>query len=255
VIALRSTPQRLVMSIGQTGLGGGAPGWQAISSPNVAEGLARAKALPPKDVIVLQDGVAGVTLDTLVYAIKNDPRTADTPIVIVTRDVPSVSALYADKVARVVGAATFSDVQEVAAEREAAQAEALDRARRAAEALASLPPGSVRPVSGAVSSALASVGDASVRQAILGVVERAQLVDALPMVESLVLDDTLDVEVRAASLRAAASLWGVAAPRGNAQVLASAIRPLMTDEDEGLRLAAAGALGQIAGAAEAVSTP
>ncbi|MHC5210848.1 MAG: HEAT repeat domain-containing protein [Planctomycetota bacterium] len=182
--ALRGTPQRLAMSIGQTGLGGGAPGWQVISSIDVAEGLARAKALPPKDVVVIQDGVGGVTLDTLVYAIKNDPRTADTPIVIVTRDVPGVSALYADKVARVVGSASFSDVQEVAAERVAAQAEAIDRARDAAEALAGLPPGSVRPVSGAVSAALASVGDASVREAILGVVARAQLVDALPAVES-----------------------------------------------------------------------
>jgi hypothetical protein len=243
--ALRGTPQRLVMSIGQTGLGGGAPGWQSIASVDVAEGLARAKALPPKDVIVIQDGAGGVTLDTLVFAILNDPRTADTPIIIVTRDVPGVAALYEGKVAKVVGTASFSDVQEVAADRDAAQEEALDRARRAGAALAALPPASVRPASGTVAAALASVGDASVREAILGVVARAQLTDALPAVESYVLDDTLDTPVRTAALRAAASLWGVSAPRGNAQVLAGAIEPLLASDDEPLRLAAAGALGQI----------
>jgi hypothetical protein len=249
--ALRATPHRLAMSIGQTGLGAGAPGWQVVTAVDVAEGLARAKALPPKDVVVIQDGVGGVTLDTLVFAIKNDPRTADTPIVIVTRDVPGVSALYGDKVARVVGAASFSDVQEVAADRDAAQAEAVERARRAAEALAGLPPAAVRPASGAVAAALASVGDRDVLEAILGVVERAQLVGALASVESYVLDDALDPGVRTAALRAAASLWGVAAPRGNVEVLTGAIEPLLASEDEMLRLAAAGALGQIAGAGPA----
>ncbi|MHC5210849.1 MAG: hypothetical protein ACYTG2_09040 [Planctomycetota bacterium] len=71
--------------------------------------------------------------------------------------------------------------------------------------------------------------------------------DALPAVESYVLDDSLAPSVRAAALRAASSLWGVAAPRGNVEVLSSTIMPLMAGDDEALRLAAAGALGQIVG--------
>jgi len=48
---------------------------------------------------VVQDGVQGVTLDTLVFALKNDPRSANVPLVVVTKEPDSVKALYGDKVA------------------------------------------------------------------------------------------------------------------------------------------------------------
>ncbi len=137
-VALSATPQRTVMALGNTGLSGSAPGWQLQTSDNVAEGLLRAKALPPKDVIVVQDGLQGVTLDTMVFSLKNDPRTASVPLIVVTKDVEATAKLYGDKVTKVAATASFADVAAVAGERSEPQQEALDRARRAADALATL---------------------------------------------------------------------------------------------------------------------
>ncbi len=108
--ALGSVPDRVVVSIGSTGLTGSATGWQVLACDGVQEGLMRAKSLPPKDVIVVQDGAQGVTLDTMVFALKNDPRSANVPLVIVTKDVGGVTALYGAKAAKVVATCGFADV-------------------------------------------------------------------------------------------------------------------------------------------------
>jgi hypothetical protein len=249
--ALAAAPTRTVLSVGQTGLAGGAPGWQLLSAGGVAEGLLRAKTLPPKDVIVIQDGLQGVTLDTMVFALKGDPRTAEVPLIITTRDVEEVSALYGDQAAAVLGSASFNDVREVAQEATGSQAAAIARARHAGEVLAGMPPAVLRGLGSRMAVALTGVADDSVRTAILHLVARASAVEALPAVEALVLDDGLGAELRGAALMAAADLWAVSPPRGDVNALSDALLPLVAGGDEALRLAAARALGQLAGASDA----
>lgn len=251
-VAITSAPDRLVASIGQTGLAGGAPGWQLVAAENPAEGLLRAKMLPPKDVLVVQDGAGGVTLDTLVFGLKNDPRTSGVPLVIVTQDVEGVQALYGDKAARVVTSATFADVADVAGERDPLQADLVARASQAAAALAALPASVVRSVSNEIVRALAGTADDGVRASLLRLVSHAAIEQALPAVESIVVDDGASAELRKEALLAAARLWAVTGgtaqdPAGLAEVLAA----LVESNDEQLTLPAAQALGQLQGASDA----
>ncbi len=249
---LAATPDRLVATIGQTGLAGAAPGWQLVASDNPAEGLLRAKMLPPKDVLVVQDGVGGVTLDTLVFGLKNDPRTAGVPLVIVTRDVEGVQALYGDKAARVVASASFSDVAEVAGERDPQQSDLLARARKAAETLAGLPANVARTAAHEVAQALADSDDEGLRATLLRLVSHAAIEQALPSVESIILDAGASAELRKEALLAAARLWAVTGSTTQAaDVLAQALLALVESGDELLSLPAAQALGQLHGVSDA----
>jgi len=246
--ALSATPLRTVMVIGDAGLTGSGPGWQLLTSDTAAEGLLRAKALPPKDVIVVQDGVQGVTLDTMVFALKGDPRTAATPIIVVTKDVEGTTKLYGDKVAKVVAAATFEDVAGAAGERPDEQQAAIDRARRAAEALAMLPPNVVRAAAPDMAAAVKGAGDDGLRAAVLHVCAEAGVTEALPTVEALILDTATGPEVKVAALKAAARLWAVnGGATGNAEELGKALLALVEVGDPNLSLPAAEALGQLRG--------
>ncbi len=246
--SLTGVPVRTVVSIGATGLSGSAAGWQLVASDTVAEGLLRAKALPPKDVIVVQDGLAGVTLDTVVFGLKEDPRTASVPIIIVTSDVDATTQLYGDKVAKVVSSASFADVASVAGERDGMQQAAIDRARAAADALALLPLAALRSASAEMAAAARSAGDDGLRAAVLGVCAHAGIVDVLPTVEELILDKDTPATVRAAALNAAARLWGLnGGANGNADALGEALLALVDGGDASQSLPAAEALGQLRG--------
>ncbi len=246
--ALSEAPDRLVATIGSTGLAETAAGWQLLSSERVGEGLLRTKALPPKDVIVVQDGVDGVTLDTLVFALANDPRTAEVPLIVVTGDVEGVTTLYGDKVAKVVASATFDDVAEVAGERDPQQAELVARSLAAAEALAGLPANQVRAAADPIAETLAGTADAGLRAAVLRLVAHAAIAEALPAVEDIVVDESAAPELRREALLAAARLWAV---RGSAssdgERLTEVLLALVSSGDEQLSLPAAQALGQLRG--------
>ncbi len=249
---LAGVPPRTVMSLGDTGLSGSTGGWQLLTDDAVAEGLLRAKALPRKDVVVVQDGLQGVTLDTLVFALKNDPRTADVPLIIVTADVDGVTALYGEKVAAVVATASWATVAAAAGERSADQAAAAERARGAAEALGRLPAAIVRATATDITAALDSANDDAVRSAVLPLVAYAGIVEALPSVESLVLDESLTPAVRAEALRAAARLWALNnGAVGDSNKLGTALLAMVSGEDSALALPAAEALGQLRGVSDA----
>jgi hypothetical protein len=239
------------MSIGNTGLASSGAGWQLMSSGNLAEGLLRAKSLPPKDVIVVQDGLQGVTTDTIVFSLMNDPRTADTPLIIATRDVGGVEALYGDKVAKIVSNASLSDVAEVAGDRDEMQQRALGYARRAADALVMLPGSVSKIATGEVVSALADGDDDGVRISIMRLAAHAAMTEALSPVEAMLLDDSASSELRIAALNTAAHLWAVnAGSSGNAGALSTALIAMVGAGDE-LSLPAAAALGQLRGVSDA----
>jgi len=245
---LAEAPDRLVAAIGTTGLVDPAPGWQLMVSEGVNEGLLRAKALPPKDVIVVQDGVEGVTLDTLVFALRNDPRTAQVPLIIVTGNVEETSALYGDKAAKVVASASFDDVTEVAGELDPMQADLVARSLAAAAALDDLPSTSVRAAAVPIADTLAGTSDDALRLAMLRLAASAGIEQATPAVENIVLDEGAAPELRKEALVAAARLWALrGGAAGDGERLAEVLLALVNSGDEQLSLPAAQALGQLRG--------
>lgn len=243
---LAAVPDRLVVSIGETGLGGAASGWQVLASSSVEQGLLRAKAFPPKDVVVVRDGTQGVTLDTMVFGLRNDPRTAGIPIVVVTGEVSEVEDLYGDEVSKVVSRASFADVQEVAGERTAAQRDAIDDAIESARLLAGLGPRLVGEVAAQVDEAIRTVEDEEALVALLDLAAAGEVTAALPGVEARLADEALGTDVRVAAMEAAARLWGVGDGTAGDEVRA-ALAAALESGDPALEQAAARAMGQLAG--------
>jgi hypothetical protein len=246
--ALTTIPDRLAITIGDTGLTGQAGGWELLTSDQVAGGLARAKAFPPKDVIVVQDGLQDVTLDALVYGLLDDPRTADVPVIIATDDVDGVSALYGDKVAAVVARASWDDVRAAAGDPGSVQRAAMDNALAASQVLAGMPAAAVRAAGGPITQALTSAASDDVKAGVVSLAGMAGVTDAIPAVTALVMGGG-SRDLQLASLTAAAHLWALAG--GSAQAddaLLAHLHELVGGDDAELALAAAAALGQLKGA-------
>ena len=246
--ALSSVPHRLAFSIGSTGLDGDGEGWQHLSADDVATGLLRAKSFPPKDAVVIENGIGGVTLDSLVFGLENDPRTADVPVIVVVSadDFDAISTRYGETVAMVVsGRATWANVAAVAGDADALRTAAEQRAQAAAEALMSAPADRLAGLGSSVAAA-ASSGSDDVAIAALNLAARGAIVGALDAVESLVINSETSRDVRVAALLAAARLWAAqGGAAGDAEALAAAVAPLVAGDDHELAMAAASALGQL----------
>ncbi|MFT7462150.1 MAG: hypothetical protein ACI9EF_000487 [Pseudohongiellaceae bacterium] len=242
--ALKSIPDRLVFSIGDTGLSGNAAGWQQLGSPMAVTGLLKAKQFPPKDVIVVRDGIEGVTLDTIVFGLLNDPRSADVPVVIVTDEADLVEARYGDQVAAVLSTVTLADLQAVAGEADMLAQDAAARAIAAANVLSNLPSTATSATAGDVAEGLERAGSDDVKIAILGLAGRAKV--ALSQVEKMVLAGGSD-ELRIAALNAAAHLWAAhGGASGAVDALRGVVSAALEDGGEGaLGLAAARAQGHL----------
>ena len=249
--ALSTVPDRLVMSIGNTGLSGHSAGWQLLAAQDVPGGMANAKAYPPKDVIVVQDGLQGVTLDTLVFGLKNDPRTQDVPLIIVTDNVGNVESLYGDQAAAVVGSASWDSVNGVAGEATEAMARAMATAQLAAAVLSSLPASRVQAAAQSTAEALDSGADDATKIALLNLAGGAGLTACLPAAEGVVLNGGND-DLMIAALDACARLWSVTGPAGDRNALAGALQNALTSGNADLAYSAAEALGQLGGSAALV---
>ena len=246
--ALKSIPDRLVFSIGDTGLSGNAAGWQHLGSSMAAEGLMKAKQFPPKDVIVVRDGIDGVTLDTIIFGLLNDPRSADVPVVIVTDESDLVGARYGDQVAAVVSEVTLADLQAVAGEPDMLAREAAGRAMAAARVLLHLPPAVTAGSASSIEQGLEQAGDDDVKIALLGLAGHTGA--GLSQVEQIVLAGGSD-ELRIAALNAAGQLWSThGGASGAADALNDAVHAALEEGGTGpLGLAAARALGYLGGGA------
>jgi hypothetical protein len=239
------------MSIGNTGLSGHSAGWQLLAAQDVPGGMANAKAYPPKDVIVVQDGLQGVTLDTLVFGLKNDPRTQDVPLIIVTDNVGNVESLYGDQAAAVVGSASWDSVNGVAGEATEAMARAMATAQLAAAVLSSLPASRVQAAAQSTAEALASGADDATKIVLLNLAGGAGLIACLPAAEGVVLNGGND-DLMIAALNACARLWSVTGPAGDRNALAGALQNALTSGNADLAYSAAEALGQLGGSAALV---
>jgi len=252
--ALSQVPNRLCMALGSTGLIGDGPGWQLLNARDPVAGLARAKTFPPKDVFVVQDGMPGVTLDTLVFGLENDPRSAGVPIVIVTKDVEGVQALYGERVASVVDSANWDVVAGVAAEPGPLLARAMAQAAAAAELLAGMPAPRVKMVADHAAANLASGADETTRAAVLELAAAAGLSPCLGAAEDIVLNGGGGEALSLAALHACARLWAQdGAPVGDRKALADALQALVAGDSPALAMAAAEALGQLGSAEPATA--
>ena len=247
--AIGHVPDRLAMALGDTGLTAEGPGWALLTSQDVVAGMARAKAFPPKDVILVQDGLQGVTLDTLVFGLQNDPRTAETPVVIVTDNVDGVTSLYGDQVAAVVSEASWETVAGVAPPAGEQLERAMAMARHAAHILARMPPPRVKMVADYAAANLASGADDATKAAVLHLAGAAGLSTCVPGAEAIVLDGGSD-ELVLAAVRACGQLWAMNPPVGDREALAATLSGMLEGDAE-LARAAAEALGQLGGDAVA----
>lgn len=245
--ALTTVPDRIAMMMGDVGLGAAPDGWQALDSENPAQGLLRAKSFPPKDVVIVQDGFRGVTLDALVFGLHNDPRTADVPIVVVTQRVDEVERLYSDEVALITDGTDWDNVITAAGMPSELHQEAMEQTIGAAEALLQLPASAVRGASREIGEALASSAGDEVKAVVLQLAEKGRLVETVGSVEAI-LEAGGSRDLQLAALNAAARLW---AESGGAtdpsEELVTAVRDALESDDEELSLAAAHALGQMGG--------
>lgn len=242
--ALKSIPDRLVFSIGDTGLSGNAAGWQHLGSSTAAEGLMKAKQFPPKDVIVVRDGLNGVTLDTVIFGLLNDPRSADVPVVIVTDESDLVSARYGDQVAAVVSEVSLADLQQVAGEADMLARDAAGRAIAAAQVLQHLPSAATAGAANSIEQGLERAGGDDVKIALLGLAGHVGA--GLSQVEQIVLAGGSD-ELRIAALNAVGQLWAAhGGALGAADALSDAVHAALEEGGTGpLGLAAARALGNM----------
>ncbi|RKY21541.1 MAG: hypothetical protein DRQ55_04010 [Planctomycetota bacterium] len=247
--SLTAVPDRLVFSIGHSGLSDDGRGWSLLSAADVASGLARAKAFPPKDVIVVEFGLGGVTLDTMIFGLRNDPRSADVPLLVVAsaEAVEGIDARYGEVVSAVlVGAASWDDVNAAAGDTGAQRAVAMQRATTAARVLAAMPARHLSGVAENAAEALMGGGDDDVKIAVLDLVRRGMLAQALPAIEELLRSGEASTELSIAALDAAARLWAAdGGSRGDGAALAEALDGLLQSDDVELVLAAARARGQL----------
>ncbi|MCB9897385.1 MAG: hypothetical protein H6825_05230 [Planctomycetes bacterium] len=243
--SLAGVPERLVVTIGDVGLSSGG-GWSIESTDQALAGLARAKSFPPKDVVVVRDGVGGVTLDTLVFGLKDDPRSKDIPLVIVTDDTEGVGALYGDR-ATVVGAMTAADLDQLVTDGvvsdDAARTRLLARVLVSAQVLATLSSSSLSGLGSHVAASLDSGLNDEVKTAVLMLAGRAGAVEALPKVEDILLTDG-DHDLMVAAMHAAARLWAAAGISSGRADVREALSAQLEGGDEELAQAAAEALGQ-----------
>jgi hypothetical protein len=251
--ALGHVPDRLVMSLGDTGLMGDAAGWQLLGARDVASGLLRAKAFPPKDVIVLQDGLQGVTLDTLIFGILNDPRTENVPVIVVTNNVAGVEALYGDRLAAVTEAASWEAVMAAAGDASVAQQRAMETARHAAMILMRMPASLSQSAAQGAAAALDSGADDMTKAVVLDLAGNVGLMSCLPAAEQIVLSGGSDVLVVAA-MNACARLWAMGGATGSTDELSAALTEALGSGNAAQAQAAAEALGQLGGTVPVVAS-
>ncbi|GJM21545.1 MAG: hypothetical protein DHS20C15_14600 [Planctomycetota bacterium] len=249
--ALNAVPVRTVAFVGDAGAADAPAGWNAVGSAQVTEALAHAKAFPAKDLIVVREGAGGVTLDTLVWSLKNDPRTASTPMVIVADNVDRVEELYGDE-ATVLASADWGALRAAAGDRPARQLAALDRAVSAGETLLSLPAAVCRTAGNSILGALDNDPNEELMLVLLDVVRHASLTGATASVEALASNGAAG-EVGVTLLNTLASLWGANGGGQPSAELVAVLHEALGSGDAELALAAANALGQRAANAEGVA--
>lgn len=227
-------------------------GYSVITAENGGVGFARARTLPPKDVVVVRAGMADVTVDQFVY--DADFRTSTSAIVLLSDAQQAeaiksqyegkghVKALLSDPVA---AQAAIDAVKAAMPEANAERAAALAAAEKSAGLLAKLPAAALAPAKDALVKALARTEEPVLIGA-LRATGRLGAADAAPAVVALFADTSKSEAIRVA---AADSLGGIfskmtAAPAED--VMKPVVDAAASEAAAPVRLAAGRALGSAA---------
>jgi HEAT repeat protein len=225
-----------------------AAGYSVITADSGALGFARARTVPPKDVVVLRAKLPDVTIDQFVY--DADFRTAAASMIVVAdaKEAEALKTQYEGK-GKVKGFVTEPVTPDALAGAVKAalpdlnheRAEAAAAAERAAGFLAHVPAASLAPVADALVHGL-SRGEEPVVLGMLKALGHHGAADAAPAIAALFADSSKSEAVRVA---AADALGGVFGKGGSAAP--DVVKPLMDaatgDANANVRLAAGRALG------------
>lgn len=219
----------------------------AVGASTGAQGLARAKSAPVKDVIILRSTLRDVPVDRLVGAFSRDHRTADAAIIVISSEAEAdaLETALGDKVVAVVpsaGLGVLRPALDTAFDRVTLNDERLSAAtisRQAAEALASLSGAQLAPASEALVGAIGRADDVQIPALrALGKVGAAE--GQVPAAQ-LLADDGASAPARAAAGLALAGILEKHPMRPSTEV---ALRKALGNDDVDVRNAAARALGR-----------
>lgn len=225
-------------------------GYSVVAAPNGGLGFARARTAPPKDVILLRDGMASVTVDQFVY--DADFRTAASPMLLLCTEerAEAASANFEGK-GNVQGilvepftAEAMEQVAGALADINDERALALVAAERAARILAELSTESLTGAADGLVSALTTHADAdSVLEPVLLALGRVGPETAVPAVGAIFADEERSEELRLAAAMALGGMFSRMSQRPEEAVLEPVFQTASSGDSAALRLAASQALG------------
>ena len=227
-------------------------GYSVITAENGGVGFARARTLPPKDVVLVRAGMADITVDQFVY--DADFRSSSSGIVLVAdgKDAEAlksqyegkgkVKAILADPVA---AQAAVDAVKAAMPEANQERASALAAAEKAAGQLAQLPAAALAPAKDALVKALARSEEPVVVGA-LKATGHLGPADAAPAVVALFADSAKSEAIRVAAADALGGIFSKMTAAPAEDVLKPVVDAAASDAAAPVRLAAGRALGSAA---------
>lgn len=223
-------------------------GYFAVGAPSGALGLSRAKAFPPKDLVIVRSNLKDMTIDSLVYEMATGPSAGSPVLLLVPQvDMDSVKELWEGKVAGIMsenevsGDAYLGVVQSTIGDMNEARTKAEALSVRAAQALATLNGNVLEDVVEDLIQALDRPDE--VRIPVLEALAKTGDRAALEGITQVFVDSSASAEARVAAAKALGSIFatGQAVPDG--EVL-TALSEAVSGDDANLRLAAAEAIGK-----------
>jgi HEAT repeat protein len=227
-------------------------GYTVITADSGGLGFARARTLPPKDVIVVRAGMSDVGIDQFVY--DSDFRTAGASFVLVTdaAGLEGLKALYdgKGKVKAFVSDPVTADalleaVKATLPDLNYERAQAMAAAERAAGTLGHVPAASLAPISGDLVKAL-SRSEEPVLLGVLKAVGHSGASDAAPATAALLADTGKSEAIRVAAADALAGIFSKSTTPPAEDVMKAVKDAAAGDASMPVRLAASRALGAAA---------
>jgi CheY-like chemotaxis protein len=227
-------------------------GYSVITADSGALGFARARTVPPKDVVVVRAGMKDVTIDQFVY--DADFRTSASAMILVADEasLEQLKAQYEGKgrvkalLGEPIAAGPLGDAVKAALpDLNHERAAALSAAERAAATLAHIPGASLAPIAGELQAALSRTEE-NVLVGALRAVGHLGSAEAAPAIAAILADTQRSEPVRVAAADALAGIFAKLTTAPAPDVMKPVTDAASGDASSAVRLAAGRALGAAA---------
>lgn len=219
-----------------------------------AKALATLNRVPGLDVVILADQLPDLTTNQVLVEVRDDARTAETPVFILAADADAASELYGDQITGAMSAPDASMILEALGDDMSADRREADAlSQRAASTLANLALAGRTNIGGAVQkleSTLANRPDAVTIPAMQALAAAGGESSIGALAALLASDDRSD-EARAAAGHAIAGILGRTGGNGGGAALNALMDVMNSDASLSVRSAASAALGRMSLDAEA----